>query len=89
MAHVLNPVKKEDLTPAPGTTLVVYAENQPEYIPLPARRYPDGSTFHEWSITEPERQALIDALLEGKELRIRVWQWTFNQPLQPVRVELV
>ena len=59
---------------------VVIAKDQPEYIPLPAYRYPNdpqGSIVCCWSLTWQER---IRVLFYG-----RIWHQvlTFNQPLQP------
>lgn len=56
---------------------VVYAENQPEYNPLPAHRQPDGTLTCCWRLTWRER---VNVLLRG-----RVWHQilTFNHLLQP------
>lgn len=59
---------------------VVIAENQPQYLPLPAYRYandPQGRIVCCWKLTWPERIAL---LFSGK-----LWHQvlTFNSPLQP------
>lgn len=59
---------------------VVFAKNQPEYLPLPAHRFRDdaqGRIACCWSMTWRER---FIALFRGK-----VWHeiLTFNQPLQP------
>ena len=56
---------------AAGTTLVVIAKDQPEYIPLPALVYPDGKILTEWKPTEEER-----ALIAAGE-NIRLWVWVF------------
>lgn len=54
----------------------VYAENQPEYLPLPARKT-DGQVISCWGLTLRER---LKVLLTG-----RVWYsvLTFGKPLQP------
>lgn len=65
-----------------GTKLVVYAKNQPEYIPLPVIKYPDGLLLTEWKLTEEEREAII----RGEN--IKLWIWTFNNPLQPIALEV-
>ena len=70
---------------AANTTVVVYAEHQPPYIPLPVVKYPDGLVYSEWQPNEEEAAILA----RGGRLTIRLWQWTFNQPLQPVAVEVV
>jgi len=56
---------------------VVFAENQKEYLPLPAYRSPEGEVISCWKISTWERLLL---LLTGK-LWLR--QLTFNAPLQP------
>ena len=61
---------------------VVYAKDQPEYVPLPAYRSPDGLVHTCWLFSIRER---IKILYTGK----LYWaQMTFNQPLQPVRPSL-
>lgn len=60
---------------------VVFAKDQPEYIPLPAMRVPNdpqGLVITKWELT-PEEMELI------KETgTIHLSMLTFNQPLQPV-----
>ena len=46
-----------DLTP--DARHVVFAKDQPEYIPLPALVFEDGKIMTEWSLTETERLRLI------------------------------
>lgn len=56
----------------------VYAKDQPEYLPLPARKTHDGMVITCWSLTWRER---FKILFTG-----RIW-WsvlTFNRPLQPL-----
>lgn len=56
----------------------IYAEHQPEYIPLPAYKDIDGTVTSCWQFTILER---LKILLKGK----MYWQClTFNSPLQPV-----
>ncbi|HLX52873.1 MAG TPA: hypothetical protein VKR58_02975 [Aquella sp.] len=57
---------------------VVYAENQPEYHPLPALRKANGRIMICWKLTWKER---IKLLFTGK-LYHQVL--TFNYPLQPI-----
>jgi len=55
----------------------VYAENQPEYLPLPVHKTEDGIVTSCWKLSFDER---IKVLFGGK-----IW-WsvmTFNKPLQP------
>ena len=61
-------------------TNVTWAENQPEYLPLPAHRADDGRTTFCWRLTWLERFQLL--------LRGLLWQQvlTFNCPLQPQKL---
>lgn len=54
-----------------------FAENQKEYLPLPAFKAENGEVITCWKLSFIER---IKVLFTGK-----VWQrqLTFNQPLQP------
>jgi hypothetical protein len=81
----MNPVAQDELPLVDGAERVVYAKDQPPYIPLPVNRYPDGLVFSEWEPTAAERLALA----RGAGVRVRLWQWTHGMPLQPVAVELV
>jgi len=55
----------------------VYAENQPEYLPLPVHKTDDGRVISCWRFSWWER---LKVLVFGK-----MWYhvMTFNQPLQP------
>lgn len=59
----------------------VFAEDQPEYIPLPAYRGEDGQVISCWQLSWKERLRIV---LTGK-----VWlrTLTYNQPLQPQALE--
>lgn len=57
-----------------------YAENQPEYTPLPVHKSIDGCVTSCWQMPVWER---IKFLFSGK---IFVCSMTFNQPLQPLRL---
>ncbi len=57
---------------------MVFAENQPEYLPLPAHRMPDGTVFTRWRLTWRERLKL---LVKGD---LWIMLLTFNLPLQPI-----
>ena len=63
----------------PGVN-VVYAEHQPEYIPLPAIRFPKGETIQCWEFTPEEVEEI------NRTGRVFVGQWTFGQSLQPINV---
>ena len=55
-----------------------FAENQPEYIPLPAHRDNEGIIISCWQFTFREK---LKVLFGGK----LYWQQlSFNSPLQPV-----
>jgi len=56
---------------------VVYAEDQPEYLPLPAHKTKDGILTVCWKLSFVER---VKVFFTGK-----IWQkvMTFNLPLQP------
>jgi len=53
-----------------------YAEDQPEYLPLPVYKYEDGTVISCWKFSFWER---LKVLWTGK-----LWwrQLTFNEPLQ-------
>ncbi len=68
--------------PHAGAKIVTFAKNQPQYHPLPASIDDKGIVMTEW---EPSAEEL-DKLLSGG--RVRLWVYTFNNPLQPVMVEV-
>ena len=76
----MNPVIPPS-TPCADT--IVFAKDQPEYLPLPVNRFPDGTVMCEWLPTTEELELLMNG---GK---VRVWMWTFGGPLQPSAVEVV
>lgn len=63
---------------------VVYAADQPEYSPLPAIKSKDtpGLVLTRWRLTDSEREAVS----LGADIWLSVF--TFNQPLQPVLLEV-
>jgi hypothetical protein len=67
---------------ADGTEKVVYAENQPQYLPLPALRTPDGRVTSRWKF-EPNDLLLIQ---NGVDIYLTVH--TFNEPLQPLQLTI-
>ena len=67
----------------PGATAVVLAKDQPEYAELPAVVYEDGLVMTEWILTATE----LHRMLCGG--RIRIWLHTFQQPVQPLSVEVI
>ncbi len=58
-----------------GATRVVFAENQPQYIPLPALVFHDGKVLTEWSFSEEERAAIA----RGENLRLWIWKGHVRQ----------
>jgi hypothetical protein len=72
------------ITPViPGCDLpvVTYAEDQPEYFPLPCYRAEDGTVTIRWKLSWLER---VRVLIGGC-----IWHsvLTFNTPLQPLKLE--
>lgn len=57
---------------------VIFAKDQPEYLPLPALLTEDGEVFTCWQLSDEE---LLN-VLNNKCIYIK--QLTFNQPLQPI-----
>jgi hypothetical protein len=70
-----------------GAKLVVFAKDQPPYIPLPASVDGDGTVMTEWEFTAEELQQILNG---G---RIRLWilftQVNLKRPLSPVKIEIV
>jgi hypothetical protein len=68
----------------PGAKLpeVVYAKDQPAYQPLPAYRAEDGTVLTRWKLSWRERLAV---LFTGN---LYIWLLTFNQPLQPIQIQV-
>jgi hypothetical protein len=62
--------------------LVIYAKDQPEYIPLPTRRDVHGTVVTCWKLSWKER---LQMFLRG---RFYLTLLTFNRPLQPIRIEM-
>lgn len=64
-----------------GWDKVVYAKNQPEYLPLPVIKDPDGLVISRWKLSFRER---IRIFLSGN-----LWLHlsTFNHPLQPIYLD--
>jgi hypothetical protein len=69
-----------------GYDEIVFAKDQPEYIPLPAIRVNrDGAEtiVTRWKLTDEEREAVAS----GADLWLEVM--TIGQPLQPIRIAMV
>jgi hypothetical protein len=74
----------------PPEELVVYAKNQPEYIPLPMWAGPDGTRVSRWKLTWRERlQVLFGGSLWLTILTFdgRCHECDAVRPLQPVRLD--
>lgn len=65
-----------------GVSEITYAEDQPEYIPLPALRFPDGLVVTRWNLSWKER---LHILFGGN---IFLGLLTFNNPLQPIQISI-
>jgi len=63
---------------------VVFAENQPEYMRLPAVRVESAEQqiLTRWELSDEDRKKIAD----GAD--IYLWVSTFGMPLQPVAVEV-
>ena len=63
-----------------GVSEIVFAKDQPEYIPLPALKFQDGLVVTRWSLSFWERVSILfgDSVYLGL--------LTFNNPLQPIRI---
>ena len=57
-----------------------YAENQPEYMPLPVFRESDGKVTSVWELSDEEKEIIANNGM------ICLCQSTFNQLLQPVNI---
>jgi len=57
---------------------VVYAKDQPEYLPLPVHKKDDGEVVSCWQLSEEEKQHVM------KTGKIWLSVFTFNKPLQPL-----
>lgn len=67
---------------ADADTRVVFAKAQAEYFNLPATISPEGIVTTEWELNAEEIATLV---IGG---RVRILLHTFNQPLQPLRVDV-
>lgn len=67
---------------AKGTRKVVYAKDQPEYLPLPALVTPDGRVTSRWKL-EPHELVFI---ANGADVYLTLH--TFNHPLQPIQLQV-
>jgi hypothetical protein len=61
---------------------ITFAKDQPPYLPLPAWRNDKGTVISCWSLSLIER---LKVLITGK---IWIRTLTFNQPLQPQRLDV-
>ena len=57
---------------------VTFAENQPEYTPLPAFKDEEGNVVTCWEISNEDFEKLVETR------RIYLSIKTFNNPLQPI-----
>jgi hypothetical protein len=63
---------------------VVYAKDQPKYIPLRTlkSRSPQGAVLSRWTLTPEQRKAVT----EGADIFLELL--TFHRPLQPIRIAI-
>lgn len=63
---------------------VIYAEHQPEYIPLRTLKAagPMGAVISRWTFTDEQRKAIAS----GADIFLELS--TFHQPLQPIRISI-
>lgn len=61
---------------------VIFAKDQPQYLPLPAKRSEDGTVVTHWKGSIFER---VKFLFTGT---VKLTMLTFNLPLQPARIEI-
>lgn len=66
----------------PNSQAVVYAKDQPEYVPLPTVRTPGGTLVTRWALSDAEKAAII----RGEDIYVTVM--TFGQKLQPLQVSV-
>jgi hypothetical protein len=59
---------------------VVYARNQPEYLPLRTLKSDSGYVLSRWTLTDEQRRAVLN----GDDIYLTLF--TFNQPLQPISI---
>jgi hypothetical protein len=82
------PVDKKELhiNMPEGTKEVVFAKDQPEYLPLPALVTPDGRVISTWQPNEGE----LALLNEGVPITLTVWHGELcsHNLLRPVRLEV-
>jgi hypothetical protein len=71
-------IKLTDYDQYHGTRKVVYAKDQPEYLPLPALVTREGLVTSCWELNDYERKVIA----EGGCISLSLL--TFNQPLQPI-----
>lgn len=60
-------------------TNIVFAKDQPEYLPLPALVH-DDKVITCWEVTDEDLERI------KKDRKIYLEIWTFKKPLQPVRL---
>lgn len=65
-----------------GAHLMMIVEEQEDFQTLPASVGPDGLVMSEWQPTPEELSHLI---MGG---RVRLWQQTCGEPMQPINLEV-
>lgn len=70
------------IIPGESLPITVYAQNQPEYKPLPVWKDRDGAVLSRWRLSWRER---LRVLFSGN---VYLWMLTFNHPLQPIMLQV-
>lgn len=58
----------------------IFAENQPQYIPLPVCKEIDGKVTSVWKLSDEDREKIANSA------KVCLCQSTFNKALQPVNL---
>lgn len=75
----MNPIEPPTVA---GAMRIVFAEDQPQYLPLPAMVTADGTVHTAWQLTEDERLAVA----AGADIHLSLM--TFGQPLSPILLQV-
>lgn len=59
-----------------------YAKDQPEYLPLPVRKFPKGETIACYELSDEDLAEM------NRTRKMYISQWTFNGGYQPIRPAL-
>lgn len=65
-----------------GSRPVIMGKDQPEYLPLPAIKTPDGKVITRWKPSAED----LRKLAAGEDVFVTLW--TFGQPMNPIHVAI-